>query len=94
MAVYYRRRGTPSLLCNDSVENVIMLHLAVCKVIFLYWKTFSITFTRKKDRSQLKKNARLRLSSGVSRKHKDSRGDKNKHREEILDPNSYWYNKE
>lgn len=44
--------------------------------------------------SKLKKNARLRLSSGVSRKHKDSRGDKNKHREEILDPNSYWYNKE
>ena len=48
MAVYYRRRGTLSLLCNYAVENVIMLHLAVCKVIFLYWKPFSILLLGKK----------------------------------------------
>ena len=47
VAVYYRRGGTPSLLCNDLVENVVRLHFALCKVIFLYWKAFSITFTRK-----------------------------------------------
>lgn len=68
MVAYYRREDPPSVLCSDSIGNLIMLHLAYLQDNIFYTGRLELKFH--KEKFCIQRNFNLMILN-VSKKRKE-----------------------